>query len=366
MAIAIVVGTSLTAIATNGYRTDLLERMAKVMKISARLDTLSNGEYYRHLIYNNRAITIIVNQGKISHIGYSVFTPELRRAIPYPVCDFLERYALEISLPLERERSVARQLEDDGILFRGGSFDFFKRLESDTTYNVYVENINGKRYSVIWQKDGKESFSVNFPIEYDLIVGTDMIENERRILEDVKACNSDTKKEKGINDSMRLKLSWQGKYYTLPGDKFYVKQLNSNLYYEKERGKGYRLFYHPSFLVESLTNLMTTGAIDNSYDLQIRLVKYGFVQDTVVVKLNQWINYCLEQGCSGYFGINSVEKNIADCELIMCNPALGYLHLMRMSVDITTVEERKGLIKARLNSFVNTTRVKYLFDELKM
>ncbi len=267
---------------------------------------------------------------------------------------------------MKRERSVTRQLDEDGVFFRNGDFSFFRILEKDTTFAVSLENLNNKRYSVSWSKAGQNAFSVNFPIEYDLLAGTEMIENERRILQDIPKQSMNTRGYQLV-DSVLLKMKpWQKKYYELTGDYYYVKQLNSNRYFEKKGKDGYELFYDANFVQESLTNLMTTGAIENDYDLQIRLVKYGFVQDTIVVKLNQWLNYCEKQGCHGYFGVIAVDKGIADCELIMKNPDMGYIHLMRMSVEVSTLEDKKGLIKARLSSYITTTRVKYLFDELKI
>lgn len=361
----IVLGACLTAVAGNSYRTDMLERMAIAMKITMQLDTLKDGEYYRHLYYNRRPITVIVEKGEIVHLGYSVFTPNIRRAMNSPVCNFLERYALGITLPLKREKSIARQLDEDGVFFRGGDFGTFRQLENDTSYVVGLENLNGKRYTVSWQKDGQTRLSINFPIEHDLLAGTEVLENERRIVGCIQR-SSDTCRTQQLADSTRLKLTWQGKYFILPGDFYYMKQLNSNRYYEKTDKGNYRLFFHPGYVLESLSNLMTTATIENDYDMEIRQVKYGFAQDTVKVKLNQWLNFCLEEGCKGYFGIIGIDKDIADCELVMMNPTMGYLHLMRMAIDITTLDDRRGLIKARLNSYITTTRVKYLFGELKM
>lgn len=356
--------TSLVSIAENSYRTDLLERMAVAMNISKQLLALEDGLYYKYLIYNNRPITIIVEQNEVSHIGFSLFSPSQREAIKYPICDFLERYSLEITLPLKREKSVARQLDEDGIFFHNGSLDFLKQLQNDSTYQINIEYLNGKRYRVSWSKDGEEHLAVYFPIEHDLLVGTNMLENERRIIKAI--CRSSSLPQPmHLADSTLLKITWQGNYFILPGDVFYTKQLNSNQYFSKDKQGRYSLLYNHNFVLESLSNLMTTGVIENDYDLQIRLVKYGFTQDTIFVKLNQWINYCLRQGCTPHFGIISVDNNTADCEVIMRNSSMGYIHVMRLTFDISTIEDRKGLVKARLNSYIPTNRVKYLFDELK-
>lgn len=363
--VAMLLLISSVAIAANSYRTDLLQRMAETMNITQQLQQQEDGEYYQYLSYNHRAVTVIISQNEVVHIGFSLFTPAQRKDLNSPVCNFIERYALEIALPMKRERSVSRKLNEDGIFFRNGDFESLKLLQNDTTYQIGLELLDNKRYTVSWSKDGKEVISVNFPVEYDLLAGTDMTENERRIMEDVRRSSTKTRQAM-IDDDLSLEKVAHGKCYILKGDYFYNKQLNTNRYYVKNEEDSCLLFYHRDYVLESLSNLMTTAAIENDYDIQIRLVKYGFSQDTICVKLNQWLNYCIDQGCMPYFGIIAIDKDMADCEIIMKNVLMGYIHVMRLNIDIGTLEDRKGLIKARLNSFVPTTRVKYLFDEHKI
>lgn len=355
--------TSMVAMAARGYRTDLLERMATTMGLATQLQQLADGEYYRYTTYNGRTVTVIVSDGEVSHIGFSLFTPSQRKVLRLPACNFVERYALEITLPMKRERSITRQLDEDGIFFRNGNFDTFKQLQQDTTWQIGIEMLDGKRYTISWQRDGRQPFAINFPVEYDLLAGTALDENERRIVGDIRRSSNRTRPLPPF-DAQQLQPAWQGKFYVLQGDYYYTKQLNANSYVARD-DKGYQAFYHPEYVVESLSNLLTTGAVDNDFDLQIRLVKYGFVQDTIVVKLNQWVNYCIERGCKGYFGVIGIKDGQADCEVIMQNSAMGYIHVMRLMVDTAILPDRKGLLRARLNGFIPTTRVKYLFDELK-
>ena len=58
-------------------------------------------------------------------------------------------------------------------------------------------------------------------------------------------------------------------------------------------------------------------------------------------------------------------KNEIIGELIMQNEALGYTHVMKLSLDPSTLKGRKGVIKARLNSYVPMSNVKALFHESK-
>lgn len=366
MITALAVIASYVSVAANSYRTDLLQQMANVMKITGQLDTLDNGEHYKLLTFRNRTITVIVEYNVIQHIGYAVFTPSQRQMASAVVCNFLERYALEVSLPMKCGKSVERQLDEDGIFFKWNDFNFFRQLENDTTYCITVENLDNRRYTVKWSKDEKEAFYVNFPIEHDLLTGTDMLENERRILDEIQNTDSMLIYQDVLADSTRLKMTWQGKYYVLPGKSYYIEQLNNNRYYRKNADNSYEFLYQQDFMVESLSNLLTTGSIDNSYDLEIRLLKYGFVQDTVTVKLNQWLNFCQRHRCTAYFGMISTTAEKANFELIMQDKEMGYIHLMNLTMNISEIEDRKGIIKARLSCYIPTTRIKYLFDELKL
>ena len=360
--------TSTVAITINSYDTDLLGKMAEAMNVTQELDTLGDGFYYRNYAYNGRPLTIEVQRGNIKHIGYSLFSKTQRKSLNSPVCNFLERYSLEITLPLQRQKSVSRQLEEDGIFFRHGSFDAFRQIEQDTSYTVKIENLNDKRYTVSWIKRGKEFLAVNFPIEYELLVGCNMIENERKLIADVQNTIIENQSKATLDCTDAFQPSWQGKYYVLKGNTCYIPQLNSNKYYvknEKRNSVSYQLLYDSHFMVESLANLFTTADIPNNFTVELRIKKYGLKEDIIIVPLNQWTVFCLNQGCIPYFGVAKNEKNVT-CEIVMHNKAMGYAHIVRAVIDSEGMEERNSTIMARVLPYVPTTRIKYLFDELKM
>lgn len=350
-------------VAGNGYRTDLLRRMATAMNIVSKADTMGEGVHYKALNYKDRPVTVTVERGRIVHIGCSLFPPEMKAALKSPVCDFIERYVLELSLPMKRPMPVARQLDEDGVFFRNGDLSTFARLQRDGDYNINVENLNDKRYTVSWNKDGHEVFAMNFPIEYELLNGTGMIENEQRLAEEIRLVNPAVGKQSTPDDDV-LKATWHGKYYVLKGEYYYTERLNTDKYYAKD-DDGLRLLYDKEFLVESLSNLLTTNGIDNEITIEICLKKYGFKEETITVPLRQWTAFCLDSGCVPFFGLIGIDNDVADCELIMRNKAEGYNHTMRLKVGLDVLKNRKGTVTARLNSYIPMARVKYLFDELK-
>ena len=107
--------------AKNRYQSDLLSQMAESLQMKAVLDTLSDGSYIAQQSYKSHPLSIIVSDGEVEHIGYSIFSKEMRAVAPSPVYNFLERYALQANLSLKRMKSVERQLYEDDVIFTVGN-----------------------------------------------------------------------------------------------------------------------------------------------------------------------------------------------------------------------------------------------------
>lgn len=347
------------------YQTDLLTSMAESLELSAQLDTLKNGCYKSQFFYKNRPLNVCVRNNRVSHIGYLLFSDRQRQALNSPVYDFLERYTLAADLPLARKKTNNKQLVEDDINFTKGTFASITKLVGDTTLNLSIDNLNNKRYKVSWYKEKELFCSVDFPIGYDLLHGTEMIENERRIVEDIMhnplpAIQPSTVKRD------QLLSTWQSNYFILPGESYYVDQLNTNRYYEKLSDGHFKLIFNQRYPLESLANLLTTLELENDFQLSVRLKKYDYNEENFNVSLSQFISYFLQQGCVPYFGVMSYEDTIAVCQLVMRNSDEGYCHVMKLTFDVEQLIDRKGKMVVRMNSFIPTSKIKYLFEELKM
>lgn len=358
------VNTSLL-IAKNRYQTDILTNMAESLKLSSKLDTLKNGCYKSEFSYKQRPLNVCILNGKICHIGYVLFSDQQRQAFKSSVCNFLERYALAADLPLERKKTISRQLLEDDINFAKGTFATITTLIGDTTLNVMIENLNNKRYKVSWSKKEELYCSVDFPIGYDLLHGTEMNENERRIVEDILLTPLPTIQTAPVKREQLL-TTWQPNYFILPGESYYVDQLNTNRYYEKLKDGQFKLMFNQRYPLETLANLFTTLELENEFQLSVRLKKYDFNEDNFNVPLLQFVSYFLQQGCVPYFGVMSYEKTIAVCQLVMRNTDEGYCHTMKVTFDVEQLSDKKGKVTVRVNSYVPTSKINFLFEEFKM
>lgn len=344
------------------YRTDLLERMAEGMQMKEQIESLGEGEHFGTLTFRGFPLSVRIRNNEVCHIGHLIFKKELRDLEPLPIYDFIERYTLEIRIPYERIKPVEKQIEEDEIIFTAGSFELLCSMYDVPV--IDIDRLDGKYYSVTWSSNGNILCSITFRNSYELLNGSEMAENERRLPQSLRSHKPSVAKKDSVKRE-DLVATWMKNCFILPGESYYTDQMTSNLYYERidEERDAFRLLYNPVFPIESLANLFCTTEIDNDITLDVNYRKYGFQEDYFKVSLKQWTDYCIQEGCIPFFGILEDNDDMMVCSVIMKNNDCGYLHTLRVEVPREVIIEPKGEIKARLVSFIPHSRIKNLFEE---
>ena len=208
------------------FATDQLESMAKIIGIESIDQSAAGADTTLILSYKNTPVRVDIADGTVNHIGYNIFGDDMRSV----VFNFLERYSLAADMPLKREKSVNAMLAEDQITFKGGDFARLKKMTPDG-YDIAVNNLNGRQYQVCWNTpDGQTDYTVSFPISYDLLHGTGMVENERRLLNDLVSHRNSPATPENVTRPQLL-TTWHLNYYVLPGTSYYTDALNTNKYY---------------------------------------------------------------------------------------------------------------------------------------
>ncbi len=358
--------TSIVRAHINTYATDQLQEMCQVMHLLPQLDSLSQNDTL-FLKHQDKCVVVHTKNGRVNHIGYCIFTQEQRSSMQSPVFDFLERYVLALDLPLKRVKPVNNQLAEDGISFSGGEISSMPQLYNDSTLNLSINLIEGKKYNVTWEKENIPYFSIEFPASYDLLHGTEMSENERRLAEDLQSApKPDCKPTPVVKE--QLFPNFYINYYILPGESYYFDNLNSNKYYKQDSVNGdYSPIFSPNYPIESISNLFTTNEIICDYNINVTLKQYGFKQTNLTIPVNNFVNYFIKQGCKPFFGLKEyTDKKIVGL-LIMLNRAEGYCHTIIITADSDILEENESpkVFKARIVSYIPISRIKTLYEEYK-
>lgn len=352
----------------NSYYSEELKALAVKANLATYSDTLNDGFYYATTVYKKKPVTIIVEDNEVKHIGYSIFSPQQRKTFNPLCCNFIERYALLLKVPMERNRTQHEMMQQDKVIFRTGNFDTLEAIigTRDTTLKIDYDCENNINFFT-WNKNGRIVCELGFPSSYKLLLGMEMDELDARLKRDI------LNTQIPISDSIRvfskeeLVASITRDYYVKKGSYYYFAELNSDNFYQPVglEGNKFSLMFNCKYPQQSLANVMTNNCLPNDFLLKIKQEVYGNKDSVYTAPLAKYISFCLKKGCTPYFCVISESNGVMDCELIMRNEVLQYNHVMRMKVGINDVKERKGIIDARLDAYVPTHYLKNIFNELQ-
>lgn len=359
--------TVTTATAADGFRAALLSDMATAMNMRQQIEALDEGQHVGTLSYKGHPVTVVVKDNHVVHIGYSVFTAEHRKNAGSPFFDVVERYALLEKLPLKRDKSIERELFEEGIHIDTGSLSMLPSFYAATDIEFSLANEDGKKYRASWQKGGKTICEIELPFTYSLLHGTTMEENENMLVSELLEHSGP------ITDSsvfIKAEIKRDGlvtyfpySYYILPGESYYFDSLNANRYYTKADSTTFAPIYDPEYPQESMANVTTSLEVPNSLMLEVKVIQYNYRSTTVTLPLSAFVKYCFDNGCTPFFGIIERNSDKIICQLIMRNENEGYCHLMKLNVDATVAGGTDGKITARLNPYIPISKISDLFAD---
>lgn len=313
--------------------------------------------------------------GRIDHIGFRLFPPQVAAENPSPVYRFVERYLLELYLCEELPTPAQRLKEDkvtilfpghegEGIVYNIGHH--LPRIGEDASLIVLTDN---SRYSVAIYRDGRPQFVIRFPIRYELLWGMNKKEAEsgfyealmrfvppgpqaaERLPEDLVPMLEPTD-----NDSTCL---------ALPGDMYQIEAMNSTCFYRRSADGAYWPLYDGRFLEESARNLFL---LPSGKNVQAKVCQrlYGRRKLEFEVSLHRLLSFFKTTGCQAYVGIETLTGKEVTGTVVLLNPAYGYCHQLSFSMPSGLLADpEKYWLDIELYAYVPTHNIGNLFYERK-
>lgn len=340
--ITLLVAAVVSSAATT-FQTQRLGRIAaavgaRYIVMSPSSDTL--------LYYKDRALTVKSNAlGDISHIGYRLFTSSTRDVSgDSDLCDFIERYALELDLRLDG-RSAEDRMNIDRVVISRGNWQMLRNLH--TAQFVNIETIQRKMYRVTWNVDGRE-LRITIPADCQLLMGADAPELENIISRDIVRMPKDAPlnlsfKDVTVSRSDSLEIIQVGHYLS--------EMIRGDIYYSLHNGER-RLYCDQRNPSRSISNIMLTGQYTSPIDMRLTVNKYGYKSTTIMVTLAQFVAYCIDEGCSLYFGIKSVSDGILTGTLFVRNDDMGYNHVLSVVFPTTILKGERQEVTGTLYAYI--------------
>ncbi len=339
------------------YDTQELERLAQQIGQKHKLDTLTLGLYVGIDTFLHKPLTVEVRNRHVTHIGYSIFSQQLRTDFPSPVYNFIERYALAMDIPREENKfSMEKQMEMDRVNFSVGSLQMLPSLFRQKV-SVDIEKAMERFYRISWTDSiGQIVCRMTFPSSYELMHGSEMLENEERIVQEIRSTKPFVAQPAIVNREELdvYKADGSDTIYIHRGGHGIIEHIRSDKYYVRSGDGAMTLLYSPLYPYESLCNLFTSEELTFAPSVHVLLRKYNFQKEELDVQLTQLRHFFYEEQCTAYCGLIDFDEAKGEIDMIiqMVNKESSYEHLMRLRGNPFSVTDGQCGIHVTLTSYI--------------
>lgn len=335
-------------------------------------DTLKpEKEYTGMWTFKQRPLRVRTNTfGDISHIGYCLFDKQVYESYAHKaVLDFAERYALELTLDIDKDLRKKLQIIDK-VTCVEGTLSMLAKVSPSTP--VTIDQRERRMFRIKWKLDSKTQLTLSFPADYQLITGANAIELEKifeRDLQRVIPMRQDdmfvdweestveplsqykTELQNSGSKNALTSLTSKGLFVANKGN-YLNDEIRSDIILKQKDGK-LTLYLNPGDPQISIKNLLLTGISHSVVPMNLTIDCYGYKKKKIMkVSLQQFIGMCNIEGCKKYVGIKSQTDNEITAVLVALNSAMAYNHILSVKVPLRVLQEENVPISGTLYTYI--------------
>ena len=308
-------------------------------------------------ICENKSLVIQYNEKQqVSHLGISMFSKEIKEILNEHVCNFVERFLLELTLAADHN-AITALLDHYGVLLQRNGIKFGERnvnsipailneIEDPVSFTLSKDD---KSYTASWEYGLQNLFAIQFPLNRELITGTNKLEADNDLYDQLidNNCNNPSSHTNYMLNDAEL-ISNDGTVFICKGDSFMLGLINENTYYKKAAA-GYELIFDENYPQESLSNLFMGNVDNNDLKIQITHSMYGNYNPEFEMRLNDFICF-FKQDFKVYTATYQKEPGVINATVIFQNKVYDYIHLLIISAKQETIFNKNGVLAASFRS----------------
>lgn len=308
-------------------------------------------------------------RGEVTHLGLSVFTPEVKRLSNPYLCNCVERLLLECLLQSDEAARLNLLREERFQLLLNGyplGHANFRRFadclplfapSSTMTFEEY-----GNSYSLKVDAAGDNAFTMAFPKDRELIFGTDKKEEDEAVGRRLEL-GGGARLTPRIPDVGDLQAAGAQGLWRLPGKAFLIDSLRSDLYFRCDGGRAVPV-YDAAYPAQSLVNLLMGQIADRDVHLDLSHRRYGLQTPRYRLTMAQLLATVREEDSQCY-AVGKLIKGGAEASgvLVIYNPRFQYLNMVTMTVPVEHLFRADAVLNAYLFTNVPQHNVLELFEE---
>jgi hypothetical protein len=300
-----------------------------------------------------------------------MFSKEIKQLINEPICNFVERMLLELVLDGDRNAVVSSldhygiTVQKNGRKFGEGNVnsigDILNEIQDPVEFALSKDD---KAYTFFWAYGMQNIFSIQFPLNRELITGTNKLEADNVLFDQLKDnnCNKPSGQVSYRFDDADL-ISNGGTLYICKGDSFMLGLINENTYYKKA-ADGYELLFDKKYPKESLSNLLLRNSDGNGLKIHITYSMYGNYNPEIEMNLKDFLCF-FKDDFKVYAASYEKEPGVIRSTVIFQNKQYNYIHLLTVSVRESDLfnGNGKGVLSASFRSNIPQHNIRSLMGD---
>jgi len=303
--------------------------------------------------------------GTVAHLGVALFSENMKEAVGKPVCDFQERFFLELFLQ-DNETKALKLLDEYKIEFADPYFgSFLNYLETSILFAKDANNYVLTKDSLTWistWSNSTQNFSFRFLANYDLILGMDKNEAEIWLalqLQNFKCERSaillplvETGELEQLNKSLYVKR----------GKNQFIQSMNSNLYFLPDTITcTFHLLYDSKFPEESIANMFNNHSNQTEgLDLHIRQMLYGGKTQTYKMKLSD-LQCFMGNDYETFTGIEKCTLDAVEFTVMYKSQWYNCYHILHIKTTHQHLFDKTAPLIAEFITFIPNHNIKDLY-----
>lgn len=286
----------------------------------------------------SKAVAFLYNKNKeLSHLGVSLFSFETKNMLDNKICNFLERFFLELLLEGDKEGICFKLKEYHANLWIDGQdytksnvwtlTDILNKMEMPVNFSMKHKD---GRANAVWTF-GTHKLLLDFPLYRELIEGTDKKESDYELYNQIQGAAFKKVVIEKENVDERLLTRKTNNVYVLFGEKYRIEELSSDKYYMKKNSEFLPVF-HVDYPEYSLNNLFLTYAHGQNVTLKLTHRQYGHFTPEISIPLVNFLDFLREDFIlTCHTGYN--KKGQLETIVVMNHNTLDFIHLLRVHVS---------------------------------
>ena len=337
--------------AATSFRLPRLQKMAAAVHLQVDDSLLTpNTEIDSVASCRGKALYLRVNGlGDVSQLGYRLFPKTVKDQFRgVPIFDFLERYLLELDLRLDG-KDAATRMDIDQVVVTKGSLQMLHQLSEQSAITASVDEITRKMYRLGMLIDGRE-LTVVIPADSQLLFGGNLIELEHAFIDGMRRMIAVEPEALIQNWDAALVSKGEG-CLVIDGGYYRIEEIRGDIYLTRRRGHRQLLMDRRS-PARSVSNMMLTGIAPRSVTLQADFHVYGNKIDHRQVGLQQFVDYCMSEGCRLYFGMKTLTDTEITGTLFAYNEKYAYTHMLSATIPLDILEGSESQITGKAYIYI--------------